>query len=59
MSELRVGQRVYDRWFSHWGEGIVRAVMKTRVKIEFFYVGWREDRNMTYDKAHCQFLELC
>ena len=46
------GARVIDRWFPGWGVGIVRVVLKTRIKVEFGH------ETMTYDNAHVQFLEL-
>jgi hypothetical protein len=49
--DLRVGQRVADRWFLEWGVGVVERVLKTRVKIRF------PSETRTYDLAHLQFLE--
>jgi len=49
-SDLKVGMKVADRWFLHWGIGVVRDLLKTRVVIKF------PDGDTTYDKAHVQFL---
>jgi len=49
-SELEVGMKVVDRWFSRWGEGRVTKLLKTRVVISF------DDGDTTYDKGHVQFL---
>lgn len=47
---MHVGAHVYDRWWP-WRVGIVRAVLKTRVKVDYGTEVW------TYDRAHMQFLE--
>ena len=46
----KVGDRVCDRWWP-WRVGVVRAVLKTRMQVEFARETW------TYDKAHCKYLE--
>jgi hypothetical protein len=48
---MKVGMRVRDRWYVLDREGTVVEVLKTRVKLRF------GDFAVTYDKAHCQFLE--
>lgn len=47
---MKLGDKVYDRWYIWWGIGVVTKVMKTRVRIRFGL----EER--TYDRAHFQFL---
>lgn len=49
---MKVGQKVYDRWWPWWGIGKVTKVFKTRVRVEF------PNKTLTYDKAHLQFLEI-
>jgi len=46
----KVGDRVCDRWWP-WRVGVVRAVLKTRIRVEF------ATEAVTYDKAHLQFLQ--
>lgn len=72
LNEIKVGQKVEDSWYPEIGEGIVQKVLKTRVKIYFQrlepYMSSHnalrclafgiEDGIVTYDKAHCQFLQL-
>lgn len=72
LNEMKVGQKVEDSWYPEIGEGIVKKVLKTRVKIYFQrlepYMSSHnalrclafgiEDGIVTYDKAHCQFLQL-
>lgn len=50
-SELKVGMKVEDRWYPHWGTGVVRDLLKTRVIIKY------PDGDTKYDKGHVQFLE--
>lgn len=45
------GFKVVDNWFIHWGMGVIKKVLKTRVVIEFSVKG-----EQTYDKQHLQFL---
>lgn len=52
LKEIREGMKVYDRNYP-WLRGEVREVLKTRVKVHFPL----EDDLVTYDEAHCQFLE--
>ena len=40
-----------DTWFPDWGIGLVKRIMKTRVRIEF------RDESRSYDFAHLQFLD--
>lgn len=58
IKEMRVNQKVYDRWYPELGGGIVLKVLKTRCHISYnrgFYdpnpVVW------IYDISHLQFLE--
>ena len=46
----KVGDRVSDRWWP-WRVGVVRAVLQTRIKVEFVMEA------VTYDNAHCKYLE--
>jgi hypothetical protein len=48
--ELKLGQKVYDFWFSDLGTGSVIAILKTRAII------WFPEKTLTYDKAHVRFL---
>lgn len=54
--EMKVGQRVTDSWFPHWGVGKVIKVMKTRVRIVFKDNFDTEDEPTVYDRPHLQFL---
>lgn len=47
-----LGEVVFDRWFPFWGNGRVKVVLKTRLRILF-----ADGELRTYDHAHCQFLE--
>lgn len=50
-----------DRWYRDWGLGVVKAVLKTRVRVRFQNVPWRwADANglVTYDRAHQRYLEV-
>ena len=49
--DVKVGSRVVDRWYRWWGSGIVKAVLKTRIKVQF------TDHMLTYDVPHLRFLE--
>lgn len=51
-SEIKTGMKVYDR-NSPELRGEIVEVLKTRVKVRFL----RQDDVVTYDQAHCQFLE--
>jgi hypothetical protein len=50
--EIKINQKVFDRWFIEWGYGIVKEIKKTRVIINFFNKG-----KISFDNAHLQFLE--
>lgn len=50
MTRFEIGTRVYDRWWP-WRVGRVAWVGKTRLRVQF------SDDLVTYDRAHCQFLE--
>ena len=50
-ADLKVGQKVHDRWFMHWGDGVVKDVLKTRVIVSY------PEGDTVYDKGHVQFLE--
>lgn len=50
-ASIRVGAKVYDRWWP-WQCGVIIKKMRTKVRIR------RNDSQIiTYDRAHCQFLE--
>lgn len=50
--EIIEGQPVIDRWYPEKGTGIIKKVMKTRIKIQFKEVE-------TWDYSHAkQFLEV-
>ena len=62
-SELKIGMRVEDSWYPDAGKGIVKEILKTRVKIKFPNIPqphillWNAKNNLlTYDNAHCVFL---
>lgn len=48
---IRKGAKVIDRWWTSNGIGIVKEILKTRIKIQFWF------GLITYDNAHLQFLE--
>jgi len=50
LKDIKVGMRLYDRWWPYT-RGKVVEVLKTRIKIMM------GDESITYDKGHCQFLE--
>ena len=52
INELKVGMKVYDRWYLDWGTGVVDKVLKTVVFIKFPY----PKGFMKYDAAHTMFL---
>jgi hypothetical protein len=49
-AKFKVGEILRDSWWEEWGYGVVKKVMKTRIKIEF------EGELKTYDSDHYQFL---
>jgi hypothetical protein len=51
LQQMKRGRRVVDRWWPEWGTGVVKKVLKTRVRIDF------AGTLRTYDLAHLQFLE--
>ena len=51
ITELKVGMKVYDRWYLLWGTGIVTKILKTRVFVKF--PGFKVTK---YDAAHVKFL---
>ena len=52
-NELKLNQKVYDRWYPDWGVGKVDNILSTRVFVNFPY----PKGMMKYDKEHVQFLE--
>ena len=67
MKNLKINQKVTDRWYPEAGVGIVKEVLKTRVKIYFERAnieGFRchlfryaENGLLTYDSSHLQYLD--
>ena len=51
--ELKIGLTVSDRWFEDWGFGVIKEILKTRVKIKF-----QNGELVTYDYPHLQFLNI-
>ena len=55
MKKFKVGDRVYDLWWPYEGNGVVKKVLKTRIRIE-----WNNGGCVymtTFDNAHTKFLE--
>lgn len=51
MINFKKGDKVYDRWYPYWGIGIVKSILKTRIKVEF-----SSSEVLTYDIPHLKFL---
>jgi len=49
--QLRVGKKVKDYLDGYWQTGVIKEILKTRVKIQY------HGKLMTYDNAHLQFLK--
>lgn len=65
-NELKIGMRVEDSWYPDAGKGIVKEILKTRVKIKFPNIPKShillinaKNNLLTYDNAHCVFLRKC
>jgi hypothetical protein len=65
MKTFKKGQKVEDTWYSELGTGVVKKVLKTRIKIYFPRLEhlnisnfWPKKGLITYDRAHYQFLKL-
>lgn len=57
--KLKVGTKVWDRWYVDWGDGKVVKIRKASVDIEFPMMGSiRRPQIIKFDLAHLQFLEL-
>lgn len=65
-ADITPNMKVKDRWYPEAGIGIVKSVLKTRVKVFFnnAAIGVRppvltghRDGVVTYDNSHVQFLE--
>jgi transcription elongation factor GreA-like protein len=52
IEDLKVGNKIYDRWYPGWGVGTVTKILKTRVHIDFSIRG-----HEVYDESHLQYLE--
>lgn len=61
-----VGQKVQDTWYIEMGIGIIKSVLKTRIKICFPHLNnsgancpiWPDDNGLvTYDVPHYKFLK--
>jgi hypothetical protein len=50
---IKINMKIWDSWYSDWGLGVVKTVLKTRFKVKFS----NKDRVITYDNAHAQFIE--
>jgi hypothetical protein len=66
-TEFKVGDVVEDSWYAHAGTGIIKEILKTRIKIYFMratlenhhcllFRNASDDGLLTYDKSHYQFL---
>jgi hypothetical protein len=66
MKTFKKGQKVEDTWYSELGMGVVKEVLKTRIKIYFpslkhivVNAFWPDNKGLiTYDQDHYQFLKL-
>lgn len=50
ISKIKIGNKVYDRWYQDWGTGKIVKVLKTRIKIKFD----NHEEIMTYDFPHAE-----
>jgi hypothetical protein len=65
MKTFKKGQKVEDSWYIELRTGIVKEVLKTRIKIYFprlkhivVNTFWPDYKGLiTYDRAHYQFLK--
>jgi hypothetical protein len=67
-NEFKVGDVVEDSWYPDAGTGVVKEILKTRMKIYFeraalqcnyrytLFCNAADDGVLTYDKSHYQFL---
>jgi len=66
-TKFKVGDVVEDSWYADAGTGVVKEILKTRMKIYFEHATLEnhhcslfryasDDGLLTYDKAHYQFL---
>ena len=67
-TEFKVGDVVEDSWYADAGTGVIKEILKTRMKIYFeratFGLDYHcslfryasDDGLLTYDKSHYQFL---
>lgn len=60
---FKLHDRVYDRWFLHWGTGVVVKTTKSTITVKFSsriskssYV-FHKDGKLVYDRPHMQFLK--
>ena len=52
IDDIKVGDRLYDKWWKSWGKGTVTKVLKTRIHIKF-----PDDKEITvYDLANLALL---
>ena len=64
---FKIGQQVEDTWYQEAGTGIVKEILKTRIKIYFRRLDVDHvvcaltmnavDGMLTYDKSHYKFLK--
>ena len=65
MKTFQAGQKVEDTWYIELGTGIIKEVLKTRIKIYFprlehimVNAFWPDKKGLIiYDKAHSRFLK--
>jgi hypothetical protein len=67
-TEFKVGDVVEDSWYADAGTGVIKEILKTRMKIYFeratfglnyhcpLFRNVSDDGLLTYDKSHYQFL---
>lgn len=65
MKTFKKGQKVEDTWYFELGTGVVKEVLKTRIKILFprlehlnIPTFWPKKGLITYDRTHYQFLKI-
>jgi len=67
MKTFKVGDKLIDTWYAHAGTGVIKEILKTRMKIYFERATFEnhhcslfryasDDGILTYDKSHYQFL---
>lgn len=66
---FKLGDRVIDTWYPEAGTGVIRKILKTRLKVYFersidrtgyvcaLFRGAKENGLLTYDRPHYKFLK--